>query len=137
MTDINTIKYNAQMSNYNTVAQNRAYLAQEHCDFYEQTPDTFQCYHSLKATTRKKCCIGSMSAILPGLGFWANGETGKAVLAFTGVLGGAKLVGLSRNILTKPLKIIVSAVGITTLIGTYIWQIVNSVKNTTANIEIV
>lgn len=104
---------------------------------FKQTPDTFTCNHELKAKSGKKWCIGLMSTFTPGMGHFANGQLGKAILSLLGITAGGLMTFFSGALQSKVMRSLTAVAGLALAGGTYIWQIVNSVKNAAKNVEIV
>jgi hypothetical protein len=110
----------------------------------EEISDTYQSQYGLVPKTRKKIGMALVSMV-PGAGFLANGQFGKAILTYLGIFGGAYgggflLPALLHNS-TKPVlqKAALPAMigGIALAAGTYIWSMVSSVRNSAKNIDIV
>ncbi len=110
----------------------------------EEISDTYQSQYGLVPKKRKKFGMALVSMV-PGAGFLANGQFGKAILTYLGIFGGAYGGGLLLPALlqnsTKPVlqKAALPAMigGIVLAAGTYIWSMVSSVRNSAKNIDIV
>ncbi len=118
--------------------QNTGHYVDNNCKYViNDTPsDKFE--YVTRAKKGKKWCIGLMSTFSPGVGYFANGQLGKALLTILGIGAGgfASFAGMTM-IKNRAVGIGTAIAGGVLALGTYIASIVGSVKNADKNVEII